>query len=135
MLIPSRSAESPSHVGRAGWLAIGYVAISVIGAVHAVRHARPARFGGLRLPGTALTHAMTVGTPLSAHPAMLCMFVFATWRQRSAVVGALCILALVGIAGEPDTWSLVRHRPDDAVSAACVALEAALPIAMLLENR
>lgn len=117
-------------------LAGSYVAVSVVGAIHACRQGRTARFAGVRLPGTAVQHALTIGSPLSAppilHVAMLRVVQgdhaearLRTWMRR---LGALF---LVGIAGEPDSWSALRRPADDPLSAVCVLLDVALPVAMI----
>lgn len=51
-------------------LARCYVAVCVVGAIHAVRRGRHARFLHVQLPGTPIQHALTIGSPLSASPIM-----------------------------------------------------------------
>lgn len=113
----------------------GYVAVSVVGAVHAVRRGRPARFAGLRFPGTPGAHALTIGTPLSAPPAMLVGLLLAARRQRGDVIKILSVLFLLGVAAEPDTRAALRHPSADPLSTGCSVLELMLPVAMLVDFR
>lgn len=119
------------RVGSAQVLSGTYVAISVVGAVRAVRTQREVQFAGLRLPGTPRTQAFTIGTPLSAPPVMLIALVVATRRRRTDVVTALAGMFLVGVLGERDTYAVARRPWSDPLSTMCAVLEATLPIAML----
>jgi hypothetical protein len=112
-------------------LVTSYVAVSVVGAVHAVRRGSTARFAGVRLPGTPRTHALTIGSPLSAPPVLLIALVVAARQRRSDAINVLSGLFLIGIAGEADTWATVRRPSADPVRTVCAGLAAALPIAML----
>ncbi len=82
-----------------------YVAVAVVGTVHAVRRERPARFGGIELPGTPAQQALSVGTPL------------------------------VGIAGEVDTWCALRKPTAELLATVCVVLDATLPAAFVWGSR
>ena len=112
-----------------------YLAVAVVGAVHAVRRERPARFAGIDLPGTPAQQALTVGTPLSAPPLMLAALLVASRRGRNDIVRMLAMLFIVGIAGEVDTWSALRQPTADLLATACVVLNAALPAAMVWRSR
>ncbi|MEK7425065.1 MAG: hypothetical protein AAB131_14640 [Actinomycetota bacterium] len=112
-----------------------YLVVSVAGAVHAVRRGRPARFAGLRFPGTPGAHALTIGTPLSAPPAMLIGLFVAARRQRGDVLKILSVLFVVGVAAEPDTLAALRHPSADPLSTGCTVLELVLPMAMLARLR
>ncbi len=112
-----------------------YLAVAVVGAVHAVDRDRPARFAGVNLPGTPRQQALTVGTPLSAPPLMLVALVVAGLRHRSDIVRRLAILFIVGIAGEVDTWTTLRKPTADLLATVCVLLDVALPTAMLRRSR
>lgn len=109
-----------------------YVVVSVIGAVHAVRRGRTARFAGIRLPGSAAQHALTIGSPLSAPPLLLIALVVATHQERLGVVRILSTLCVVGILGEVDTWTTLRRPRCDLLGAACVVLLTTLPLALIL---
>jgi hypothetical protein len=113
-------------------LVTAYLAGSVFGAVHSVRHRRHARFAGLRLPGSPGAHALTVGSPLSAPPAMLLALLVARRRGRYDLIEALSVLFLIGIAAEADTVPTLLHPREDPMRTACVALDVALPAAMLV---
>ena len=112
-----------------------YAAVAVVGAVHSIRRGRPARFVGIRLPGTPAQHAWTIGTPLSAPPLMLAALAVAARRGRDDIVRMLAMLFVVGIAGEVDTWATLRRPAADPLGTACVALDAAIPAAMLWGTR
>jgi hypothetical protein len=112
-----------------------YIIVSVVGAVHAVRRGRPARFAGLSFPGTPLAHALTVGTPLSAPPPMLLALAAAVRNDRRRPTRLLALLLLVGIMAEPDSWAALRGPTADPQATACTALEVALPIALLVAGR
>jgi hypothetical protein len=121
-------------------LAGSYVVAATAGAFHAVARGRPARFLGVRLPGTAAQHALTIGSPLSAPPIMLVALLAAAWPNprdptRTAWARRLSVLFLVGIAGEPDTWSTLRRPASDPIATACVVLDLALPAAVLRSAR
>ncbi len=108
-----------------------YLAVAVVGAVHAVRRERPARFAGIDLPGTPAQQALTVGTPLSAPPVMLVAVVVAGLRHRSDIVRTLAMLFIAGIAGEVDTWTTPCKPIADPLATVCVLLDVALPTAIL----
>ena len=112
-----------------------YLAVAVVGAVHAVRGDRRARFAGLDLPGTPAQQALTVGTPLSGPPLMLVALVVAGRRGRNDIVRMLAMLFLLGIACEVDTWTALRESTADLLATACVVLDAALPAAMVWRSR
>ena len=112
-----------------------YLAVAVVGAFHSVRRDRRARFAGLDLPGTPAQQVLTVGTPLSAPPLMLVALLVAGRRGRNDIVRMLAMLFIVGIAGEVDTWSALRKPTADLLATACVALNAALPAAMVWRSR
>ncbi len=112
-----------------------YLAVAVVGAVHAVRLERPVRFAGINLPGTPSQQALTVGTPLSAPPVLLAALLVSSRRGRNDIVRMLAMLFIVGIAGEVDTWSALRKPTADLLATACVVLNAALPAAMVWKSR
>jgi hypothetical protein len=116
-------------------LVSAYLAGSVVGAVHSVRSGRHARFAGLPFPGSPGVQALTIGTPLSAPPAMLLALVVARWRDRSDLVRALAVLFLIGIAAEADTMPTLLHPREDRLRTACVALDVAVPAVMLVAAR
>jgi hypothetical protein len=117
-------------------LVTAYLAGSVVGAVHSIRRGRHARFAGLHLPGTPLAHALTIGSPLSAPPAMLLALVVAERTGRRDLVSALSMLFLVGIAAEADTVpTLLLHPSADRLRTTCVLLDVALPVVMLVAAR
>lgn len=117
--------------GVSRWAAWALAATSVVGAVHSVRRARPARFLGVRSPGTQGAQAWTIGTPLSAPPWMLGALVVAAHRDRRGPVRGLSAGFLVGILGEVDTWSTIRRPRSDPVAAACVAAYLVLPTLLI----
>jgi len=108
------------------------VAVSAVGAVHAVRRNRPARFAAIHLPGSPAAHACTIGSPLSAPPLMLAALVGSAASERAGVVRLLSAGFLIGILGEVDTWSVVRRPASDPVAAACIAGYLVLPAVMLM---
>ena len=117
-----------------------YVAVSVAGAIHAVRRSRHARFLGIQLPGTPLQHAMTIGSPLSAPPAMqvaLLAAVRPTVPQpvRHRWVRWLAVMFLVGIVGEVDTRTTLLHPTGDRFAAVVLLLEVVLPVSLLWSAR
>ena len=112
-----------------------YVVASVVGAAHSVRGGRTARFGGVRLPGSPLLHALTIGTPLSAPPVMVAAMVWAERRDRPDVTRALAALFVVGILGEVDTWSTLAHPRRSPFTTALVALDLILTISIQAEAR
>lgn len=113
------------------FLARAYVVTGIVGAVHAVRRGLPARFAGVRLPGSPLQHAVTLGTPLSAPPLAWLAVLLAEGRGRNDIVRKLALLFVVGIAGEPDTWSTLRRPAEDPTATALVALDLVLPMLMI----
>ncbi len=110
------------------------LAVNLVGAVTAVSRQRGARFAGIRLPGSPIAHALTVGTSMSAPPAILGVLVISARRGRIDIVRLISALFLVGIMGEPDTWSVVRRPRSDRLATACVALEFLLPAALLRQS-
>lgn len=68
---------------------------------------------------------------MSAPPVMLGALVISARSGRTDIVRLLSALFLVGILGEPDTWSVVRRPRSDRLATACVALEIVLPAALL----
>ncbi len=116
-------------------LARVYIAVSLLGAVHAVRRGRPARFAGLRFPGTPFAHALTVGTPLSAPPAMLAALTIAVRKNHVGATRMLSFLFLVGILAEPDSWAALRQPKADPSATGWTVLDAALPIALFTKAR
>jgi hypothetical protein len=100
-----------------------------------VKRRRPARFVGLRLPGSPLAHALTIGTPLSAPPAMLIALVVASRKQRRDAIKFLSVMFLLGVAGEADTAATIRHPFADPLGTGCTVLEMLVPVAMLMESR
>jgi hypothetical protein len=117
-----------------------YVVVAVAGALRSVSNERPARFLGVQLPGTPAQQALTVGSPLSAPPVMLLALLAAAGRSPrdptlAAWVRRLSVLFLVGIAGEPDTWSTLRRPASDPITTACVVLDLVLPAALLRSSR
>lgn len=112
------------------------LAVSVVGAVHSLSRGRPARFAGIRLPGTAVQHALTIGSPLSAPPAMLAALVIADRRGRDDVVRVLSAMFVVGILGEADTWTMLRRGPrSDPIAALCAAFYVVLPATLMWQTR
>lgn len=116
-------------------LALTYAAVGVIGGGHSIRRGRPARFAGIRLPGSVTSHALTTGTPLSAPPVMVGALLVAAFEGRTDIVRALAATFVVGILGEPDTWTTIRRPGGDPLGAVCVVLDVALPAGMLWETR
>ena len=112
-----------------------YLAVVVVGAVHAVRLERPVRFAGINLQGTPRHQALTVGTPLSAPPVLLAVLLVASRRGRNDIVRMLAMLFLLGTAGEVDTWTALRNPTVDLLATACVLLDVVLPAAMVWETK
>lgn len=112
-----------------------YLAVGAVGAVHAIRMDQPARFAGMRLPGSPRQQAWTIGTPLSAPPVMLAALVFAGRRGRNDMVRMLATLFVVGILGEVDTWTTLRQPTADVLATACVVLDVVLPAALVWRSR
>lgn len=110
------------------------LAVSLVGALAALDRQRMARFVGIRLPGSPVAQALTVGTSMSAPPVMLGALVISARSGRTDIVRLLSALFLVGILGEPDTWSVVRRPRSDPLATACVALEILLPVALLQKS-
>ena len=109
--------------------------VNLVGAVHAVRRDLPARLWGIRFPGSATLHALTIGSAASAPPAMLAALVLAARRNRTDGVWWLATTFAVGVLGEPDTWRTLRQPGGDPVATACVVGEIALPAALLWRVR
>ena len=112
-----------------------YLAVAVVGAVHAVRLERPVRFAGINLPGTPSQQALTVGTPLSAPPVLLAALLVSSRRGRNDIVRMLAMLFLLGIAGEVDTWTTLRNPTVDLLATTCVLLDVVLPAAMVWDTK
>jgi hypothetical protein len=110
------------------------LAVSLIGALAAIGRRREARFAGIRLPGSPVAQALTIGTAMSAPPIMLAGLVISARGGRNDIVRLLSAIFLVGILGEPDTWSVVRRPRSDRLATACVILEIVLPAALLRES-
>jgi hypothetical protein len=110
------------------------LAVSLLGAVHSVRRDRAARFAAVPLPGSAALHAATIGSPLSAPPLMLIGLAVAAQRGHRDIVRVLAGVLIVGILGEPDTWTTLRRPSRDPVGTACTALDVVLP-ALLIARR
>lgn len=108
------------------------LAVSAVGALHSVRTGRPARFAGIRVPGRAGQHALTIGSPLSAPPIMLVVLVGAARRGRNDVVRLLASMLIVGILGEVDTWTTLRRPAADPIATTCVVLDLVLPAALIV---
>jgi hypothetical protein len=117
------------------WLIRALLGASVVGAVHAIRLRRPARFAAIPLPGSAAVHAATIGSPLSAPPLMLAALVIAERRGRPDVIAVLSGLFVVGILGEVDTWHAVRAPGADPVATACVVAYVLIPAALVATAR
>jgi len=111
------------------------LAVSFVGAAHSVLQNRPARFAGIRLPGTAAQHALTIGTPLSAPPLMLVALTVACRRERHDVVRLLAATLVIGIFGEADTWTTIRKPRTDPLGMTCVALGVVLPTSLIWKAR
>jgi hypothetical protein len=107
------------------------IAVSGVGAAHAIERGRTARMFGIRLPGTAAWHAATIGTALSAPPAMLATLVFAERTNRQRIIRVLAVLFFFGILSETDTWTALRRPGDDPTATIIVVAEIALPLALL----
>ena len=107
------------------------IAVSAVGAAHAIERGQTARMFGIRLPGTATAHAATIGTALSAPPGMLVALVFADRQNRQHITRALALLFFFGILAETDTWAALRRPGDDPTATFVVAAEIALPLALL----
>jgi hypothetical protein len=122
------------NIGTMRFLVRSIVAVSVVGALHCITGGRPARFAGIRLPGTAAQHALTIGTPLSAPPLMLVALVIAARRGRVDAVRLLSAIFIVGILGEPDTWAALRRPSGDPLGTACAGLYIALPGALIARS-
>jgi hypothetical protein len=117
-------------IQRVRLLATAYIGFNVVGAVRSLRRGRPARFLGVQLPGPPVAKALTIGTPLSAPPAMLIALAVAAHSRRDDIVLVLSAMFIVGIVGEPDTYRALRRPVVDPISSTCAALDAALPAAM-----
>ena len=113
-------------------LATSYIAVSAVGAIHSLRRRRPARLLGVGLPGPPIAQAISIGTPLSAPPAMLVALAIAADRRRDRALLALSAMFLLGITGEPDTYRAIRRPRADPIATVCVALAVAIPAAMAL---
>jgi hypothetical protein len=112
-------------------LATSYIAVSVLGAIHSLRRGRVARFLGMQLQGPPVVQALTIGTPLSAPPAMLIALALAAHRHRNTAVATVSAIFLLGVVGEPDTYEAVRRPTADPIGSTCAVLELALPAAMV----
>lgn len=111
-----------------------YAITGVIGAVHAVRRDLVARFGGWRWPGTPIVQAVSIGTALSAPPALLVAAIVdlcrpQRWRRWLAVG------FLIGAAGERDTYRTLRHPSRHPLATMITATNLSLPAAMLFIDR
>src|SRR5215471_4707134 len=113
--------------GRAAAAVTALLVVSAVGAVHAIRRGRTCRFLAIPVPGTAVQHALTIGTPLSAPPIMLAGLATAARQGRTDVVRLLGAAFLLGILGEVDTWTTLRRPSADAFGTACVAAYVVLP--------
>ncbi|MEO6570291.1 MAG: hypothetical protein ABIO83_01970 [Ilumatobacteraceae bacterium] len=111
-----------------------YAMIGATGAVQAVRRDLPARFGGLRWPGTPIIQALSTGTALSAPPALLVAAIIDDCRSRRWS-RLLAMGFLVGAAGECDTYRTLRHPRRDPATTIISAANLSLPAAMLLLDR
>ena len=107
------------------------IAVSTVGAAHAIERGQTARMFGIRLPGTAPTHAATIGTALSAPPGMLAALVVADRTNRPGITRVLALMFLFGILAEADTWTALRRPHEDPMATFVVAAEIALPLALL----
>ncbi len=97
-----------------------------------VQRRRAARFAGVTLPGPPLVQALTIGTPLSAPPALLVALALAELRSDRRWRHALAIVFAVGVLGEPDSWRALAHPRDQPATTFLVALDLAMPLAMLI---
>ena len=116
-------------------LARAYLAVSLLGALHAIRRHLPARPVGWQFPGTPRAQALTIGTPLSAPPAMLVALLVAIRMGHRDAIRLLSLLFLLGIVAEADTPTTLRAPFADPFTTGCTALEIVLPIAMLVDSR
>jgi hypothetical protein len=66
---------------------------------------------------------------------MLLALLVAERHPRSRALAALSALFIVGVLGEVDTLGVVRRPRSDPISTVFVALELALPVAMLAATR
>lgn len=110
------------------------IAVSIVGAVNSIRQHRSANFAGIRLPGTASQHALTIGSPLSAPPLMLVALTVASRRERRDVVRLLAATMVIGVIGEADTWTTIRRPRTDPIATACVVLDIVLPAALIWQT-
>lgn len=111
-----------------------YAITGVAGAVHAVRRDLPARFCGLRWPGTPVIQAVSIGTALSAPPALLVAAIVDIGRSRRWS-RLLAVGFLIGAVGERDTYRTLRHPRRNLATTMISAANLALPAAMLLLDR
>jgi hypothetical protein len=132
---PLSEGDRCSRVAVMRFLTQCTIAVSVAGAIHAIRRDRPARMFGLRFPGSTALHAATIGTSISAPPAMLVLLWIADRTGRPRVIRVLAGLFFVGILCEVDTWTTMRHPGDDPAATGVVVAEIALPIALLTAAR
>lgn len=76
--------------------------------------------------------ALTIGTPLSAPPALLAALALAELRSDRQRRRALALVFAVGVLGEPDSWRALANPRDEPATTVLVALDLAMPLAMLL---
>jgi len=113
------------------WMVRTLLLVSAIGAADSIHRQRPARFAGLRLPGSATQHALTIGSPLSAPPLMLAALVAADRRGRTDLVRLLAAMFIIGILGEIDTWADLSDPTAAPIATACAAAYVLLPAGMI----
>ena len=113
------------------WMVRALLVVSVVGAADSIRQRRPARFAGVQLPGSAIQHALTIGSPLSAPPLMLAALGAADRRGRTDIVRLLAALFIIGILGEVDTWANLRDPTADPIATACVTAYVLIPAGMI----
>lgn len=112
-----------------------YLVLNVVGAALSVQRRRSPRLFGIRLPGTPLIHALTIGSPMSAPPLMLMALIVAERRRRLDVVAAISAMFVCGIAGEADTVAALRRPRADPVVTALVVLELVVPGSLFVVAR
>lgn len=118
---------------RSSMLIGSILVVSAMGAGRSVRRGRPAQFAGVRLPGSAAQHALTIGSPLSAPPLMVAGLAVAHRRGRDDIVAWIAAAMVVGIVGEPDSWTTLRHPMSDPITTLCVVSDIVLPALLVRE--
>jgi hypothetical protein len=123
---------------RTGTLAVVLGLVAAVATVWCVAVDEPARFLGFAAPGSTGVQAVWLGTALAGPAPMVVAFVVAGFAARAGsrlawwVVVALMAGALGGMLGEAITYRVLSPGGFDAVPAAFVVVNVALPLAALL---